>query len=338
MTFWQAQERARAAEGKVILRIEDLDCSRCRLEFADAIVEDLHWLGLNWDEGPDIGGRFAPYVQSERRHHYLQALEKLRATGFIYPCVCSRKDVLQAAGAPHDEGDEPIYPGTCRRPNFGNAADSGVVAGAVLGGSREAGGTFLPLKTAAATVAHWRFRVPEGEKLSFTDKRLGIQMAIAGQDFGDFIVWRRDDVPAYQLAVVVDDAAMHVTEVVRGEDLRVSTFRQLFLYRALDLPPPRFFHAPLLGDDAGRRFAKRDQSLSLRDLRPRLQTGATTQTLRSGSKGRRRASRSQRPSHASMAKIIGKKNGSPAWTCVATAPPRYPVSSTAPSVAVCGMA
>jgi glutamyl-queuosine tRNA(Asp) synthetase len=239
MTFWRAQERARAAGGKLVLRIEDIDTARCLPEFASAIIGDLRWFGLNWDEGPDVGGKFAPYWQSERRCLYFDALEKLRAGGFVYPCVCSRKDVLAAAIAPHDENEEPIYAGTCR---FANNP---------------------------AAEAHWRFRILDGEELSFTDQRLGLQHAKAGRDFGDFIVWRRDGVPSYQLAVVVDDAAMQITEVVRGEDLLLSTFRQLLLYRALGLKPPAFFHAPLVLDKGGKRLAKRDRSMSLRALRAR---------------------------------------------------------------------
>jgi glutamyl-queuosine tRNA(Asp) synthetase len=239
LTFRQAQQRAKAAGGKLILRIEDIDGARCRLEFATAIIEDLRWFGLSWDEGPDIGGGFAPYRQSERLDLYFDALEKLRAGGFVYPCVCSRKDVLAAAIAPHDENGEPIYPGTCRLANN------------------------------SPTAAHWRFRVPDGEELSFIDQRLGAQQAKAGRDFGDFIVWRRDGVPAYQLAVVVDDAAMQIAEVVRGEDLLLSTFRQLLLYRSLGLKPPAFFHTPLILDQNGKRLSKRDDSVTLRALRAR---------------------------------------------------------------------
>jgi glutamyl/glutaminyl-tRNA synthetase len=257
MTFWHAQERVRAANGRLVLRIEDLDRDRCRKEFADAISEDLHWFGLDWDEGPDIGGPFAPYVQSERRRYYLEAWEKLRVGGFVYPCQCSRKDVVQASLAPHDENEEPIYPGTCRPASVAAAVSA-------------AGEMDLPPVTAAATVAtHWRFRVPDGEQIEFIDERVGKQSAVAGRDFGDFIIWRRDDVPAYQLAVVVDDAAMQISEVVRGEDLLMSTFRQLLLYRALDLRPPKFCHTPLVLDKSGKRLAKRHGALSLRALRER---------------------------------------------------------------------
>jgi glutamyl/glutaminyl-tRNA synthetase len=272
MTFWRAQERARKAGGKLVLRIEDLDRDRCRGEFADAIIDDLHWFGLVWDEGPDVDGPFAPYIQSQRRSRYLEAWEKLRVGGFIYPCTCSRKDVAEASLAPHEENDEPIYPGTCRpRPQQSLASTADLVAPAVSA----AGQRNLPPVTAAATKStalagtHWRFRVPDGERIEFVDARLGKQSAVAGRDFGDFIVWRRDDVPAYQLAVVVDDAAMRISEVTRGEDLLVSTFRQLLLYRVLDLMPPKFFHTQLIVDESGKRLAKRHGSLSLRTLHER---------------------------------------------------------------------
>jgi len=243
MTFWRAQERARLHSGKLVLRIEDLDRDRCTSKFREAIFEDLSWFGLNWDEGPDVGGSFVPYLQSERRSFYLAAWVKLRDAGLIYPCSCSRRDVLQSALAPHHEDEEPIYPGTCRPRN----------------------GEIRDVTTPAS--ANWRFRVTNGEELEFFDQRLGIQKATAGVDFGDFVVWRKDDVPAYQLAVVTDDAAMEITEVVRGSDLLLSTFRQLLLYRALGLRVPEFYHTELIKDAAGRRLAKRDAALSLRELR-----------------------------------------------------------------------
>lgn len=265
MTFWCAQERARAAGGKLVLRIEDLDLARCRSEFRDAIVEDLKWFGFEWDEGPDRGGPFAPYVQSERRATYFDVWEKLRAGGFIYPCRCSRKDVLGAGVAPHDENEEPIYPGTCRPEN---------VEAAVPAAAKPVRATRPPLQPAGI---NWRFRVPDGKEMVYVDLRLGEQRAIAGKDFGDFIVWRKDDVPAYQLAVVVDDAAMQISEVVRGEDLLLSTFRQLLIYRALNFNAPKFYHAPLIVDQTGVRLAKRHASLSLRELR---KAGAEPQQLR----------------------------------------------------------
>lgn len=253
MTFWRAQERARASGGKLILRIEDLDRDRCRPAFRDAIAEDLRWFGLQWEEGPGVGGPFAPYVQSERREVYLAAWNKLRDAGLIYPCTCSRQDVLQSAGAPHHENEEPVYPGTCR-PETGTTSGLDLPAG-----------------------HNWRFRVPDGETLRFVDNRRGTQQATAAVDFGDFIVWRKDDVPAYQLAVVTDDAAMQITEVVRGDDLLLSTFRQLLLYRALKLNAPQFYHTELITDSSGQRLAKRHDSLSLRELR---NSGAEPEELR----------------------------------------------------------
>ncbi|MEY2487911.1 MAG: glutamyl-tRNA synthetase [Verrucomicrobiota bacterium] len=271
MTFWRAQERARSADGSLALRIEDLDRERCQSEFYDAIIEDLHWFGVRWDEGPDVGGSDAPYLQSERRPLYADAWETLRARGLIYPCRCSRKDVLGAAAAPHDENEEPIYPGTCR-PLSTTVATALSHRELVKSTPRPAFASLRRGKqsgaaTTATTNCHWRFRVPDGETLRFADGRLGEQTAIAGKDFGDFIVWRKDDVPAYQLAVVVDDAAMSIIEVVRGEDLLMSTFRQLLLYRVLNLEPPGFYHVALVTDEAGKRLAKRHAALSLRGLR-----------------------------------------------------------------------
>jgi glutamyl-tRNA synthetase len=241
-TFWVAARRAIEHQGTLILRNEDLDPQRSRPEFAKAMIEDLHWLGLRWSEGPDCSGPHAPYSQSERRVFYLEAWRRLRDGGFIYPCTCSRKDLAQAASAPNDTDDEPIYPGRCRGRT--DAAQFAQPAG-----------------------VNWRYRVPDGEEVSFTDLSLGGQRYVAGHDFGDFLVWRRDDVPAYQLAVVVDDAAMRVTEVVRGADLLKSTARQLLLIRALDYLTPAYFHCELVRDPSGARLAKRHDALSIRRLR-----------------------------------------------------------------------
>jgi glutamyl/glutaminyl-tRNA synthetase len=229
------------------------------------MLEDLRWFGFVWQEGPDVGGPCGPYEQSARRDHYLGAFEKLRAAGAIYPCTCSRRDVQEAAGAPHEAPpseawapDEPIYPGTCRprlRHGFGGQAR----------------------RFTQRPGQNWRFRVPDGTTLTFSDGHCGPQAATAGVHFGDFIVWRKDDTPAYQLACVVDDAAMRITEVVRGADLLLSTFRQLLLYAALGLTPPAFRHCPLLADDQGVRLAKRHDALSLRALRVQ---GRTPEKLR----------------------------------------------------------
>lgn len=279
-TFWIAHARARAHGGVLVLRDEDLDPQRSRPEFAAAFVEDLRWLGLDWQEGPDVGGPFAPYRQSERTDHYRAALERLRAGGFIYPCFCSRKDIAAAARAPHAGDDELIYPGTCRPGETPPSAASEPARGGPS--QRQSSSADAPRAGGRAGQPtrrqfNWRFRVPDGESIRFTDAGLGDQAFVAGRDFGDFVVWRADDVPAYQLAVVVDDAAMGITEVVRGADLLVSTARQLLLYRALGRPPPDFFHCPLLTDAHGRRLAKRQDALSLRALRA---AGETPEALR----------------------------------------------------------
>jgi glutamyl-tRNA synthetase len=241
-TFWTAYARCRAAQGTLVMRNEDLDPQRSKAEFAAAMLEDLRWLGIQWQEGPDVGGPYAPYEQSRRREHYLRAWRQLLERGFIYPCTCSRKDLASAAQAPHDLDDEPIYPGTCRGKTTNVTSQVGV---------------------------NWRFRVPDGEAIEFNDLRLGKRSYLAGRDFGDFVVWRRDDVPAYQLAVVVDDAEMEITEVVRGEDLLRSTARQILLQRALRVPTPAYYHCALVTDAQGQRLAKRHDALSLRMLRER---------------------------------------------------------------------
>jgi glutamyl/glutaminyl-tRNA synthetase len=264
-TFWTAAQRAAEHSGQLIFRNEDLDSQRCRPEFVQAMLDDLRWLGIEWVEGPDRGGPVGPYTQSERRGHYLEAWRKLLDRGMIYPCTCSRKDVAQAAGAPNDSDDEPVYPGKCR-PVSGTAQ-------------------LRPHETAEVAVTtglNWRFRVPDGEEICFTDSHLGPQSFIAGRDFGDFVVWRRDDVPAYQLAVVVDDAAMRITEVVRGADLLMSTARQILLFRALELAAPNYYHCDLVRDDSGVRLAKRHDALSIRKLQ---NLGWTPEQVRDGKIG-----------------------------------------------------
>jgi glutamyl/glutaminyl-tRNA synthetase len=241
-TFWTAYQRAQAEKGALVLRNEDLDPERSRQEFVDAMIEDLRWLGVVWQEGPGVGGAFSPYSQSERRDFYLAAWRRLLAAGWIYPCRCSRRDLARAAQAPHE--DEGIYPGTCRPEQA----------------------TF-PAATATPVGRNWRFRLPQNETVEFEDGHLGPQRLVAGKDFGDFLVWRRDDVPAYQLAVVVDDAAMEITEVVRGADLLRSTARQILLARALGLRSPAWYHCDLMLDEHGQRLAKRQDALSLRALR-----------------------------------------------------------------------
>lgn len=266
-----AQERARANNGTLVLRNEDIDSTRFKLEFVPQMIEDLRWFGFEWQEGPDCPDQsgFGPYNQSERRSFYAAALEKLRAGSFIYPCTCSRKDIRDAASAPNAGDDEgPIYPGTCRPQGdkWQVTSDMNPALAAVS-----------PVTRHLSRPANWRFRVPDGETVSFVDGNFGAQQFVAGKDFGDFVVWRGDDVPAYQLACVVDDAAMQITEVVRGADLLMSTARQILLYRALGLTPPEFFHCALMLDEKGRRLAKRHDALSLRTLRER---GETPESLR----------------------------------------------------------
>ena len=236
-----AAERARAARGTLVLRNEDLDRARTRPEFVSAFITDLHWLGLEWQEGPDIGGPAGPYDQSGRLPQYRAAFEQLRRLGQVYPCTCSRRDIESTLSAPHAADDEPVYPGTCRHRSTEPPPGSARVS--------------------------WRFRVPDAVPIRFVDGAVGPQESVAGRDFGDFVVWRHDDLPSYQLACVVDDAAMGITEVVRGADLIRSTARQLLLYDAFGWVPPSFFHCPLMTDEHGVRLAKRHGALSLRSLR-----------------------------------------------------------------------
>jgi glutamyl/glutaminyl-tRNA synthetase len=267
-TFWTAQQRARENQGTLILRNEDLDRARCRTEFVTAMIEDLQWFGFAWQEGPDCGGPFAPYSQSERIPLYRRALRQLIDGGHVYPCLCSRRDIERAVQAPHENEEGPVYPGTCR-------ADSRREWKVRLSDDP----LFPELPANSQRPFAWRFRVPDGEKVSFADGGFGPHSFEAGRDFGDFVVWRPDGLPSYQLAVVIDDAAMRITEVVRGADLLISTARQVLLYRTLGLPSPQFYHCPLITDEAGVRLAKRHDALSLRKLR---ETGTSAETLRRG--------------------------------------------------------
>jgi len=246
LTFWTAFERARAHGGTLVLRNEDLDPDRCKPEFARQMLDDLRWFGLDWQEGPDVGGPFAPYTQSERRGLYQKSWHALASAGAIYPSPHSRKDIAAALLAPHDEprgtDAEQIFPRDLRPREPLTAPDS---PGEV----------------------NWRFRVPDGEVIAFEDGRHGRVERAAGIDFGDFLVWRKDGYPSYELAVVHDDHAMQISEVVRGEDLLISTARQLLLSRALGWTPPAFYHCPLVRDERGQRLAKRADAVSLATLR-----------------------------------------------------------------------
>jgi glutamyl-tRNA synthetase len=212
-TYLCAWLSARAQGGKVVLRIEDIDSPRVKAGAADEACADLHWLGLDWDEGP--------IVQTERLAMYEAALEQLRRRDLVYPCTCTRTDIERAASAPHAEHEGPLYPGTCAGRH---AADADGLHGRPYA---------------------WRMRTG-AETIAFDDGVRG-RVEIGLRDVGgDFVVWKSAGTPAYQLAVVVDDAAQGVTEVIRGDDLIPSTPRQLLLYRALGLTAPRFAHVPLV--------------------------------------------------------------------------------------------
>jgi len=235
---------ARCAAGQFVLRVEDLDRSRVRQGATQRMLDDLRWLGIDWDEGPDVGGPCAPYTQSERQDTYAACLQRLQDAGLIYPCYCSRAEIARAASAPHeDEG--PRYPGTCR-----NLSDD-------ERRQHEASGRRPSL----------RFRVDDERSVTFHDLLAGQQQQHVQNVTGDFIVRRADGIFAYQFAVVVDDALMRINQVVRGADLLVSTARQILLYEALDFPIPTFAHVPLILDSEGKRLSKRLQSEGLEPLR-----------------------------------------------------------------------
>lgn len=240
--------QARAAGGAFVMRVEDLDFGRVRPGMMEAQLDELRWLGLDWDEGPDAGGPHAPYVQSARLALYEDALRTLAARGAIFECTCSRRDIAAAASAPHAGDEGPRYPGTCRE----RPVPPGVAS---------------PLAHGRSMFA-LRMRVEPGD-VCFGDLLQGWCCFRPADETGDFVVRRKDGAPAYQLAVVVDDAAMEITHVVRGADLLSSTARQLLVYRALGLAEPAFLHVPLMLGDDGERLAKRHGAVSLGELRAR---------------------------------------------------------------------
>ena len=235
---------ARQKGGRVVLRIEDLDTARCPRRYAEQMAADLRWLGLTWDEGPGVGGPNGPYEQSLRTALYEEALKKLEEKDLVYPCFCTRAE-LHAASAPHREDGQVLYAGTCRNLTPEQIAEK--------------------RKNRAPAL---RLRVPDVD-WGFTDGHMGPYRENLARDCGDFLLRRSDGMFAYQLAVVVDDAAMGVTEVVRGADLLDSTPRQLYLYHLLGLTPPKFIHFPLLLAPDGRRLSKRDADAGLDVLRDR---------------------------------------------------------------------
>jgi glutamyl-tRNA synthetase len=229
----------RRANGHFVLRIEDLDLPRARPGIVEQMIDDLHWLGLDWDEGPDIGGFYGPYRQSDRQSLYFAALASLREQDLLYPCYCSRAELAHIASAPHS-GEELRYPGTCR------------MLSAYERQLRESAGRKPAL----------RLRVPEGS-IAFDDGVAGLLVQDVQASIGDFIVQRSDGIVAYQLAVVVDDALMDITQVVRGVDLLDSTARQILLFHLLGWREPRYEHVPLLKDATGAKLSKRDRTMGL---------------------------------------------------------------------------
>ena len=253
-TFFIAWLASRSSYGKMILRIEDIDPERSRKKWIDEIVKDLTWLGLDWDEGPDTGGIHAPYLQSERFAYYGKMLDKLKRMRKVYPCFCTRKELREVAGAPHGISTGigyrgAPYPGTCRylTPQQQNE------------------------KFLSGQKASLRLLCSNGEagRRLFSDLISGLQSSTLEESGGDFVLLRSDGVWAYQLAVVCDDIAMGINQVIRGNDILGSTFRQLELYRLFDAVPPQFAHVPLICDSNGDRLAKRHKSLSISAIRER---------------------------------------------------------------------
>jgi glutamyl-tRNA synthetase len=232
-TYLIAWLSARARGGRVVLRIEDIDSPRVKPGAAEQALDDLRWLGLDWDG--------EPLVQTRRLAVYQEALRRLRERELVYPCTCTRADVERAASAPHADHEGPVYPGTCAGRRAADAAGLGERPFA------------------------WRFHINQSP--TFTDRYRGPTHIDLRQAGGDFVVWKSAGTPAYQLAVVVDDAAQGVTEVVRGDDLLPSTPRQLLLYEALGLVAPAFAHVPLVVGPDGRRLAKRHGDTRLTALR-----------------------------------------------------------------------
>jgi glutamyl-tRNA synthetase len=236
----------RAARGTFVMRVEDLDPPRIIPGAEARILEDLRWLGMDWDEGPDVGGPHAPYRQSERYDHFRTALARLQAAGRLYGCTCSRADLKRLASAPHVGEEGPVYPGLCR--------DKGLEMDLTTEGDARHRQPALRFQVAPGTVC-------------FDDLLAGRTCQAVDEQVGDFVIRRADGLYAYQLAVVVDDGAMAIDQVVRGADLLDSTARQIQLQQALGLPQPTYAHVPLVLNAEGERLAKRDLATSIRQMR-----------------------------------------------------------------------
>ncbi len=243
-TFLLCWLATRSQNGTLVLRMEDIDPERSRPEFAEAIMRDLDWLGLEWDEGPDVGGPYGPYVQSMRLDRYADIITMLTDCGYVYPCYCTRKELRSLASAPHMDDCGPVYPGTCRGLSVQERAE------------REASGKRAALRLRC-----------DASDLCFTDSLKGLVCRDWNSCGGDFAVRRSDGVFAYQLAVAVDDADQAITQVVRGDDILLSTPRQIWLLRLMGAALPQYMHVPLVFDSEGARLAKRHQHYELRALR-----------------------------------------------------------------------
>ncbi len=242
-TFKIAQDRARKNNGNLILRIEDIDSQRCSQQFIDEAIKDIASINIVCDEGYNIGGKYAPYQQSKRTNLYWQIMQELITKKVVYPSMKSRKDIKSISKFPARIFSfcetEPIFPPELRNLDFNLE-------------------TIQDIRS-----VNWRFKVPDGESIKFVDNRSGEHAFVAGEDFGDFLVWRKSGEPSYELAVVVDDHEMQITEVVRGEDLLLSTARQILIYNAMNWEIPEFYHCKLLKDDDGQKISK--SSLSKAD-------------------------------------------------------------------------
>ena len=240
-TAFLAWLQVRQQKGTLILRIEDIDEQRSKPEYTQALLEDLAWLGLDWDEGPGKGGPYGPYIQQERYSLYEKALQELQAKHLLYPCYCSRAR-LQAIGAPH-EGEHRLYDGHC----YGMPEEQ---------------------RRQMDRKPSWRVHVPH-VSVSFTDGSYGPFSDYLPRVCGDFVVRRVDGLYAYQLAVAVDDGSMGITHVLRGRDLLSSTAQQIWLMEVLGYTPPSYTHVPMLIDASGNRLSKRQQGITVRSLRDR---------------------------------------------------------------------